>query len=94
MGWFAVVANFVEVCNDDVSTIEFRAEGSNDAFLFEVAIVSNGLRVTLVAEVDLVNLLEMGFGTDKAVVGCFQLPGPSLQALDGSAAVCAFCSRC
>ena len=26
----------------------------------------------------------MGFGTDKAVVGCFQLLDPSLQALGGS----------
>ena len=84
VGWFVVVTNFVEVCNGDVSTVKVRAEGGNDAFLFEVEIVSSDLRVTLVAEVALVNLLEMGFGTDKAVVGCFELLDPSLQALGGS----------
>ena len=43
-------------------------------------VVSSGLRVTLAAEVALVNLLEVGCGTGEVVVGCFELFVPRLQA--------------
>ena len=68
----------MEVCDGRVGAFEFRAEVSNDALLFEVVPVGSVLRFTFINEVVLVDLLEIGFRTEKAVVSCLQLLDPSL----------------
>ena len=68
MSDIVVAPTLEKACNVDVGIFKVRAQGGDDAFVLEVAIVSSGLRVTLAAEVALVNLLEVGCGTGKSLL--------------------------
>ena len=93
-----VATTLEKACNVDVGIFEVGAQGGDDGFILEVALVSSGLRVALAAEVAPVNFLEVGCGTDKAAVGCFELFVVRLQAfvfssLGGTINVC-LCRLC